>query len=149
MFSLLADPNGGRGRGALGLIVPLTLHDPGPEFGTGRGETDVVLGSEGGQFCEGCAVFFSVALPEQEAVRSRCLGFMRVSPVFLTAGAVEWNKSRSHCVWLLLCVRRLRNGTGAAAGKAGESRGVCELALWPARVISYAALAVTFWEQNS
>ena len=43
----------------------------------------------------------------------------------------------------------LRNGTGAAAGKAGESRGVCELALWPARVISYAALAVTFWEQNS
>ena len=45
MFSLLADPNGGRGRGALGLIVPLTLHDPGPEFGTGRGETDVVLGS--------------------------------------------------------------------------------------------------------
>ena len=98
-----ADPNGGRGRGALGLIVPLTLHDQGPEFGTGRGETDVVLGSEGGQFCEGCAVFFSVALPEQEAVRSRCLGFMRVSPVFLTAGAVEWSMSRSRlCSWLRL-----------------------------------------------
>src|SRR2546422_1586669 len=53
----------------------------------------------------------------------------RVSAVFLTAGAVEWSKSRSHCVRLLALVRpALRNGTGAAVGKAVESR-----ILWPGK----------------